>query len=511
MGEAKRRQALVEKALSQAVGVETHGGRIQVRWDSEAATTPLGQMVFFVEFLALTGLFERWVASCPLDYQGPHRSSTRDILGTWMLSMLSGHRRYAHITTLRADGVTPSLLGMTRTVSEDTVRRALSALDAGDGVTWLQTHLDDSVRPLLQAPWILDVDVTIKPLYGQQEGAVVGYNPKKPGRPAHTYHTYQMAGLRLILGVDVDAGNQGHANHSLPGLLRCVDQLTPEQRPKLIRGDAGFGTDAVMRGLEARQIPYLFKLRQTQNVKRHIEKSFGAIDWHDAGQGWEGRDSELKLQGWERARRVIVLRRPLIGEVVLSDDRYHQFELAFVECAGSLKRYEYAVLVTDLTHEVLTLTQLYRDRADSENTFDELKNQWGWGGFATHDLARCQLSAMGVALVYNWWSLFVRLANPSARMEAITSRPLLLTGVGRQTRHAGQQQLTITPIHGKSAKAMDWLTQVSQRLNAWKRIAEQLPLTTVWQQVCEYIITCITGFNWLDKSTSTPQKAILTG
>lgn len=45
-------------------------------------------------------------------------------------------------------------------------------------------------------------------------------------------------------------------------------------------------------------------------------------------------------------------------------------------------------------------------------SFDELKNQWGWGGFTTHDLHCCQLAARTVALIYNWWSLFVRLANP---------------------------------------------------------------------------------------------------
>ena len=71
----------------------------------------------------------------------------------------------------------------------------------------MQAHLDASVHPLLSAPWILDVDVTVTPLYGTQEGAEIGDNPKKPGRPSHAYHTYQMAGLRLILGVDVEAGD----------------------------------------------------------------------------------------------------------------------------------------------------------------------------------------------------------------------------------------------------------------------------------------------------------------
>ena len=168
------------------------------------------------------------------------RNCTLTPLATRFLSALSGHKRYAHITTLRADGVMPELLGMTRTVSEDTVRRALSAIDDAAGRPWLQAHLDHAAWPLFTAPWILDVDVTVKPLYGHQEGAVLGYNPKKPGRPSHTYHTYQMAGLRLVLGVDVEAGNQRHANVSRPGLLTWLDRLPPDKRPTCVRGDCAF-------------------------------------------------------------------------------------------------------------------------------------------------------------------------------------------------------------------------------------------------------------------------------
>ena len=55
--------------------------------------------------------------------------------------------------------------------------------------------------------------------------------------------------------------------------------------------------------------------------------------------------------------------------------------------------WEYAALVTSLDNEIVTLGQLYRDRADCENAFDELKNHWGWGGFTTQDLKRCRLLA----------------------------------------------------------------------------------------------------------------------
>ena len=248
---------------------------------------------------------------------------------------------------------------------------------------------------------------------------------------------------------------------------------------------------------------YLFKLRLTKNIKRYIEGLFAAPqEWSDAGQGWQGREGTIQLMGWSRTRRIVILRRPLQGEVLLSDEQ--QIRLAFVEKDVPAKGYEYAVLVTDLAYDVGALAQLYRDRGDAENAFDELKNQWGWGGFTTHDLKRCRLSAMTVALAYNWWSLFVRLAHPEARLEAITSRPLLLSGIGRLTSHAGQAHLAITPMHRRFKEARALLTAVSERLKAWKETAEQLPVVSVWERVCEFIATQVTGFNWL-ASRSPPQ------
>jgi hypothetical protein len=382
---------------------------------------------------------------------------------------------------------------MTDVVSEDTLRRGLQAIPEGLGIQWMQRHIDKSVTALIGAPWILDVDVTIKPLYGKQEGAEVGFNPKKPGRPSHAYHTYQMAGLRLVLGVDVEAGNHSHGNYAMPGLMKLLDKLAEDKQPYLVRGDAGLGSEDMLSALERRDRRYLFKLRITANVKKYIERVFWDEGWQDAGQGWEGREGQLRLSGWSRSRRVIVMRRPLKGEIALTDDR--QMVIGFAETERPVRKYEYAVLVTDLSHEVVTIAQLYRDRADAENAFDELKNQWGWGGFTTQDLKRCRLTAMAVALVYNWWSLFVRLANPKARLEAITSRPFLLSGVARRTTHSGQQHLNITSLHGNAQEAQGMLSRVSRMLNQWKNAAEQLPLKSVWQRVCEHIIATVTGLS----------------
>jgi len=378
MGEAKRRKVAVRQQVVESLGLQSAGGPIKVRWDAKSQATVHGQMAFFIEFLVATGLFDQWVKDCPLNYQSPNGSTARDIVGTWMLSILSGHWRYAHVSALRADGVNPGLLGMNGVVAEDTLRRGLKAIDEEAGVKWLGEHIERTVLGLLYAAWILDADVTVKSLYGKQQGAVVGYNPHKPGRPSHAYHSYQVSKLRLILGVDVLAGNQSHANHTLPGLVRILDGLAPSQRPQLVRGDAGMAGEPMYKALEERGQRYLFKLRLTRNVKRHIEQLFWEQDWQEAGQGWQGKDGELRLEGWSRTRRVVVLRRECSAEVLLADEAQRMLE--FIELNAPAKSYEYAVLVTDLDHELLTLAQLYRDRADSENAFDELKNQWGWGG-----------------------------------------------------------------------------------------------------------------------------------
>jgi hypothetical protein len=151
-------------------------------------------------------------------------------------------------------------------------------------------------------------------------------------------------------------------------------------------------------------------------------------------------------------------------------------------------------LVTNTDYEIRSLGQLYRDRADAENAFDELKNQWGWGGFTTHDLPRCQLSARAVALISNWGSLFVRLAHPKARREAITSRPWLLASVGRKTEQAGQTTLTLTGLHAHFGQAKAALMRVSALLQTRTAYAaEQLNPTTVWHLVCDHLKRLLAG------------------
>jgi hypothetical protein len=160
-----------------------------------------------------------------------------------------------------------------------------------------------------------------------------------------------------------------------------------------------------------------------------------------------------------------------------------QLRLSFTKVGPDLDAWEYAALMTSLDYEILTLGQLYRDRADCENTFDELKNQWGWGGFTTHDLKRCRLLAGTGALIYNWWSPFVRLADPEHHREAITSRPLLLSAIARRTQYAGQVTLTISSAHGMRDKARRAYVRIAGFLADLRKTAEQLDPLERWYRI----------------------------
>ena len=66
MGESKLTRIRSEEALLSCAGVQTPAGKIQVRWESSSAATPMGQLAYFIEFLMLTGLYAKWIETCPL-------------------------------------------------------------------------------------------------------------------------------------------------------------------------------------------------------------------------------------------------------------------------------------------------------------------------------------------------------------------------------------------------------------------------------------------------------------
>ncbi len=177
-----------------------------------------------------------------------------------------------------------------------------------------------------------------------------------------------------------------------------------------------------------------------------------------------------------------------LATVQLLDLELPQGESKRLVTRGSRRAlYEYAVLLSSLDEGVATIAQQYRDRADAENNFDELKNQWSWPGFTTQDLLRCQVLARIAALVDNWWTLFTRLPIPAKHGEVITTRLLLLHGLARRTRHGHPTAVTITSLHERARLMKAALQRASAFLQWLQATAEQLTRAQRWRLIPSWI------------------------
>jgi Transposase DDE domain len=263
-------------------------------------------------------------------------------------------------------------------------------------------------------------------------------------------HAFWVGNLRLVLDVQVSSGRQRTSAHGKTALGRLLDELGdgPEgRRPVLVGGDSGCGNEGILLELEGRGQPYLLRLHQTANVQRLVAQQFARQDWSRAdSHGCQMVEDHLQLLGWSKQRWVVVVRQRIEGSIARErrvDGKQLKLDLADPGVHEGERLWECAVMVTDARVPIEAIGQLYRDRAACENGFGELKNQWGLIGFTTQDINRCQTTARSRAPVCNWWSWYCRAANPSARMEAITSRPLLLAAVERATHSGGHTTLGI--------------------------------------------------------------------
>jgi len=498
----------------ESLRLRTASGCYHVNWDNEAPVTPHGQLAFFAQYLHSADLFKRWVSDCPLEYKSNNAPKRQDVLGTFLLSILSGHSRYAHVDSIYGDVVNSELLNLKQTVSSDSARRAFARIDEEKCESWQHHHLMNTYESLLNHPYVLDIDTTVKVLYGNQEGAVVGYNPKKPGRPSHCYHTYFIGKIRIVLDVEVRPGNESSSLHSQPKLWKFIDKLQERQKPRLIRGDVAYGVESMLNECEKRNLSYLSKVRMTGNVKKLVKQLEGLdTTWEDAGKGWQGCKSKLKLSGWSRTRQVVVLRRPVTKQkkdapALLPENHQTQKEFSFVEVLDKGSIYEYTVLVTNLEDSILSIAQLYRDRGDCENVIDELKNHWGWSGFTTTDLKRSQIMARMIAQVYNWWTVFCRLAIPQKHTEAITSRPLFFRSIGRLVLRNGQRMIRLSSINSQASQIQKIMGKISRFLEAVRSNAAQLTAEQRWTSILNRAFEKFLGNKKLPALSDGPQMLL---
>lgn len=109
-----------------------------------APVTPLGQLVFFAQFLHAGGRWEEFCKEAPFGFTSPNAPTHKDVLGSLAFSILCGHTRYAHVNALPFDAVNPAMPGMKKVVSKDSSRRNLKKFDQIEARKWQRKHLRET-------------------------------------------------------------------------------------------------------------------------------------------------------------------------------------------------------------------------------------------------------------------------------------------------------------------------------------------------------------------------------
>ncbi len=91
--------------------------------------------------------------------------------------------------------------------------------------------------------------------YGNQEGALRGYNPKKKGRNSHHPLMAFVADVRMVANFWLRSGNTSASNNFLSFLEDTLSRLEGK-KVGLIRCDSGFYSDDIFSYLEQGQRPF---------------------------------------------------------------------------------------------------------------------------------------------------------------------------------------------------------------------------------------------------------------
>src|SRR5438128_2988566 len=115
---------------------------------------------------------------------------------------------------------------------------------------------------------IFDLDSTVVTVFGRQENAEVGYNPRYRGKRSYNPLLCIEANSSYLWDAELRSGNAGTWEGSVELLDTCFANVPPDIRELRVRADAGFGFNPVFEGLEVRPVQYAVVARLTQAFKR---------------------------------------------------------------------------------------------------------------------------------------------------------------------------------------------------------------------------------------------------
>lgn len=364
-----------------------------------------------------------------------------DLVEGFMVSAVVGARRITHTGMLRTDEVIKEMFGWKRGLGDQsTFSRFFQRFSIEDNDRLFTGLMKQWWSRMKIKRMTIDLDSTVITRYGEQEGAMVGYNPTKKGRASHHPLIAFCAELKMVVNGWMRPGNDHDAkdvDHFLAQLLLIL----PASKIGLLRADSGFYGDPLMSQLEGEHINYIIRARLTAPLADQV---VATTDWYaDDSVFCDAEYAEItyKSKDWDKARRAIVVRRPKKEEDKVKGVLFEQ-ELVH-------KNYTIAIYFTNTDLSATRVHGLYNQRADCENRIKELKYDYGMDGFAMKSIGATEAAFRFVLLAYNIMALFKQKVLTSPAKPHLSTIRFQCIAIGSYLVKNGRNKVMKLSAEGK--------------------------------------------------------------
>src|SRR5947199_9687851 len=223
--------------------------------------------------------------------------------------IILGFDRLETASLLRSNGTFQYLTGLPTYSTPQSLRRFLlqAAPDFREQLHRVNDYLLQHFihRPDHRSRLILDLDSTVVTVFGHQEGAAVGYNPRYRGKRSYDPLLCLEANSSFLWDTELLTGAAVTWAGSRELLASCFLSIPSDIRELRVRADAGFGYGPVLEMLEERPAQYAVVARMTAPLKRAL----GALRYERLNPRWEIAEFEHRVSGWPQSRRCLGRRR----------------------------------------------------------------------------------------------------------------------------------------------------------------------------------------------------------
>jgi hypothetical protein len=426
---------------------------VRIAFDA-AGLTHYGGVLFFHEFTRVLQL--RRFLTRHLQYP---RRNQRYELSQMLLALIYpivlGLDRLETASLLRANGTFQYLTGLPSYPDPQTLRRFL--LQAPPEFRQQLHRLNDRLlrqfihQPEHRSRLILDLDSTVVTVFGRQEGAEVGYNPRYRGKRSYDPLLCLEANSAFLWDTELRPGNAGTWAGSEELLASCFLSLPADIREVRVRADAGFGFHPVLSLLEQRPAQYAVVARLTTALKRML----GGLHYERLNACWEIAEFDHRLTGWPSARRCVVARRKME-------------ETEPEPTLFALDRYLYRAWFTNLSLTPAGVWNFYEGRAGMEPRICQLREDYALRKIPTRAFAANALYLEIVRLAYNLVTAFQRTCLPE-EWQALTLTKLrhrLFWLPGELTRPQNRPTLRLP----NRPAIQEWTTHILHQVHKLKSL-----------------------------------------